>query len=67
MRPDHDPHRTYEAIAHRACAGWYVIDQRTRRVAVVNDRPLTGLNEAAARSLTDTLNDAAGMPARRWH
>ncbi|WP_281173342.1 hypothetical protein [Azospirillum halopraeferens] len=44
-----------------------MIDQRTRRVAVVNDRPLTGLNEAAARSLTDTLNDAAGMPARRWH
>lgn len=64
--PDGDGLR-YCALPHRGRDGWYVLDRRTNRVAVVDDRPQTGLSARSAGMLAATLNAAAAVPAERRH
>ena len=58
--------RRYGALRHRGRDGWYVLDHRTNRVAVIDDRPQTGLPAPVAGALAAMLNAAATAP-HRWH
>ncbi|WP_199229503.1 hypothetical protein, partial [Azospirillum sp. TSO22-1] len=54
----------YGALPHRGRDGWYVLDHRTNRVAVIDDRPQTGLPARVAGALAAMLNAAAAKAPR---
>ena len=57
----------YDAFPHKGRDGWYVLDRRVNRVAVVNDRPQTGLSSGMAEMIVGMLNAVAGIPVQQRH